>query len=124
MNKESIAFWIPRFVVEARKENGDHYPPQSLYALCCGLLRNLRISKPGVNFFSDPFFCEFQQVLDSQMKTLQATGEFRKRQSDIITTDMESRLWGNRSTGGSNARGSLKHSVLLCWTMLCTSWRG
>ena len=30
MNRESIAFWLPRFVVEARKENSLQYPPNSL----------------------------------------------------------------------------------------------
>ena len=33
-----------------------------------------------VNIFSDALFCEFRQILDSQMKTLQASGNFEKKQ--------------------------------------------
>ena len=28
MNKESLSFWVPRFILEVRKKNGDSYPPK------------------------------------------------------------------------------------------------
>ena len=57
MSAESISFWLPKFVVEARRKNGLHYPPNSLYALCCGLQRYLRSNnRSEVNIFTDSGF--------------------------------------------------------------------
>lgn len=30
--------WLIKFVVEARRKDGQHYPPKSLYMMCVGLL--------------------------------------------------------------------------------------
>ena len=34
---QSIAFWLPKFVAEVRKGNGQPYPPNCLYQISCGL---------------------------------------------------------------------------------------
>ncbi len=100
MDTKSVAFWLPKFVVEARKENGECYPPNSLYAMCCGLMRDLRLKcSPDINIFTDSDFNLFRQVLDSQMKLLQSTGKFEKKQSDIISEEIEDRLWEMRFLG-------------------------
>ena len=42
MNSESLNYWMQRFVLEVRKQDGSEYPPRSLYYIVCGLLRFMR----------------------------------------------------------------------------------
>ena len=44
---------LTRFAVEARKANGEHYPPSSLHQLLCGILRHMREINPQcLNFLN------------------------------------------------------------------------
>ena len=47
--------WLSKFVLEARKGNSDHYPPDTLYCICSGLLRFIRETRPEI-IFKDPTF--------------------------------------------------------------------
>lgn len=76
-----------------KKENGDDYPPNSIYCLCCGLQRSVRNCDVHVNIFTDSEFVKCRQILDSRMKELQASGRFEKQSADFITEEMEDRLW-------------------------------
>ena len=42
MNKGEMNFFMGRFMLEARKQDGSPYPLRSLYLISCGLLRYLR----------------------------------------------------------------------------------
>ena len=35
MQVEDLAYWMSKFVLEARKADGSEYPPKTLYALVC-----------------------------------------------------------------------------------------
>ena len=93
MAVESITFWLPKFVIEVRRADGNHYPPNSIYSLCCALQRSLK-AKDAVDFniFSDVRFNRFRQVLDSEMKRLKATGKFEWKSADVIINKMDDRL--------------------------------
>ncbi len=95
LTAEQMDFWLSRFVLEARKANGQLYPPNSLYQIVCGLLRHLRESnRADVNIFEDKRLEQFRKSLDAEMKRLHATGKFAdKRQAQPITTEQEDRLW-------------------------------
>lgn len=41
MTAESLNFWLIKFVEELCKENGERYPPRSLYSIVCGIQRFL-----------------------------------------------------------------------------------
>ena len=41
MTAESLNFWLTKFVQEICKEDGQRYPPRSLYSIICGLQRHL-----------------------------------------------------------------------------------
>ena len=41
MMAESLNFWLIKFVEELCKENGERYPPRSLYSIVCGIQRFL-----------------------------------------------------------------------------------
>ena len=51
---DKLNYCLSKFVLEARKENGENYPPSKIYSICCGLLRYVREIKPAMNFFKDP----------------------------------------------------------------------
>ena len=52
MTATAINHWLQRFVVEVRKGNGEHYCPDSLHQICCGLQRALRAAgNTDINFF-------------------------------------------------------------------------
>ena len=58
--------WLRVFVTETRAQNGENYPPKTLYALLTGLLRHMRAQNPSYpNFLGrkNPAFAELIVVL-------------------------------------------------------------
>ena len=80
---DQLKYWLSKFVLEARKEYGESYPPNTLHSIYCGLLRC--DIKPAMNFFKDSVFSGFQKTLDSEMKCLSSLyleyGSRKDRQS-------------------------------------------
>ena len=37
MSKADIQHWIVKFVAEVKQKDGNHYPPDTVYQICCGL---------------------------------------------------------------------------------------
>ena len=98
--EESLALWLPKFVVEVRKGNGEPYPPNSLYQICCGLHRSLKAAnRAELNIFDSPRFVLFRDTLDSQMKLLKASGNFETRKAQPITENPEDLLWMKGALG-------------------------
>ena len=42
MSIESLQYWLPKFVLEVRRQDKEYYPPDSLYGICSGLQRCLK----------------------------------------------------------------------------------
>ena len=80
-----LAHWLTNFILEVRKKSGEVYPPNSLYHICCGLMRHVRWSrKPQVDFLKDPEFSDFRASLDAEMKRIQGDGVgSKKKQAEI-----------------------------------------
>ena len=94
MTPVAMNFWLCRFIMEARRQDNNPYPPQTLKGIACGLMRSLKGSdRADINFFSDPIFNQFRDVLDSRMKALAGTGQFVQRKAEIITIEQENLLW-------------------------------
>ena len=71
MSVPAMNHWLGKFVLEVRTKRGKEYCPDSLYQLCCGLLRSLReANRAEVNLLEDPEFAEFRGVLDRQMSKM------------------------------------------------------
>ena len=87
--------WLPLFTLEARKQNGDPYPPETLYHIICGIFRFVRLNgSPQVDFFHDKEFAECRSVLDSEMKRLKSQGVgSKKRKAEPLTVEDEEFLW-------------------------------
>ena len=93
----TIAFWMERFVCEVRKKDtGDDYPPETIYALVVSLQRHIRSigKRPEVDFFQQPAYDNLKRTLDAKMKELTEKGvKSEKKKAEIITEDMEDILW-------------------------------
>ena len=102
MSLESLRYWLPKFVMEVRKVDGSHYPPNTVYQLCCGLARALKSAdRVDIDIFNDSRFVCFRSVLDARMKELKATGKFEVRQAAPISEDVEEVLWQKGVLGDS-----------------------
>ena len=65
---------MQKFVLEIRREDGKEYPPNTLYQICCGIMRHIRKYSHEINFFIQPTFASFKKTLDGEMKRLKANG--------------------------------------------------
>ncbi|CAC5417811.1 unnamed protein product [Mytilus coruscus] len=114
MNAECMNYWLERFVMETRKQNGDEYPPKSLYYIVCGLLRHCRdMNVHDKNFLDqkDGRFAHFRRVLDAKMKDLLSKGLGTKvRRADPVSDDDEEKLWANGVFGTTNS-STLQYTV-------------
>ncbi|XP_051867999.1 uncharacterized protein LOC127568373 [Pristis pectinata] len=95
---DELNFWLCRFVLEVRRQDGSEYPPNSLRLLCCSILRHLRENcrRSDIDFFNKlkPDFAEFRTTLDNRMKQLQRLGiGLVRKQAQPYTEDDEERLW-------------------------------
>ena len=93
------------FVTEIRRKDGEEYPTQTLYELCCSLQRAARFAGlSSLNLFEDPQLQKFQLTLDAEMKCLASKGKGVKKPAQPITCEEEERLWHLRLLGDHNAQ--------------------
>ncbi len=125
--KQEMDFWLSKFILEVRKAIGDEYPPNSLYSICCGMMRYIREVKPEVNFFISPVFTGLKRTLDGEMKRLRALGQGvkRKRAEPITTINEEDAMWEKGLLGCSSPQSLLDTLVYLIGISFCSSnWTG
>ena len=105
MQVDSMKFWLPKFVLEIRRRDGAHYPPDTLYAIRTGLNRCLKSAdRADINIFTDPGFICFKEMLDTEMKQLKATGNYQRKKAEVVKSQHEDLLWekgllGERAVG-------------------------
>ena len=94
MTTKELAFWLPRFVAEARKQDGCVYSSNTLYQIVCGIQRHLQENGTNVNFFVDNEFTLLRSVLDNEMKETRGKGVgVKKKEALPITEEQENILW-------------------------------
>ena len=87
-------FWLAKFILEVRRRDGKSYSGETLYQICCGLLRLLKeADRAEVNILSSPLFCNFHASLDARMKEIKATGQHKVKKAEVITEEQEDCLW-------------------------------
>ena len=102
MPTSQLSYWLIRFVLEARKRNGEPYPPNSLHHIVMGVVRHLRWCGRSLDVIKDVEFQEFRATLDSEMKRLQSAGlGSSKRQAEVISVEEEETLWHKGFLGDS-----------------------
>ena len=88
-----LTVWTPRFMLEVRNKDGEHYQPNTLYSLVMGLQRQLRGAR-CVNLLTDARFFQVHQVLDSEMWRLHGQGlGVKVKKAEPLTNDDEDALW-------------------------------
>jgi len=94
MSKQAMNFWLGKFVFEVRRKDGRPYSPDTLYQICCALLRLLReVDRADVNILADLMFSQFRFTLDTCMKELKSTDNYQVKKAEILTKEHEDTLW-------------------------------
>ncbi len=113
--KSQLDYWLCKFVLGIRRKDGQPYPPQTLYQICCGLLRYVRDLHPEINFLKDAQFAGFQRTLDGEMKRLRSLGlGVKKQQAEPIEVHEENQLWEKHLLGSHTPKALLDTMVYLC----------
>ena len=102
---EIVAKYLRLFVLEARRIDGQHYPPSTIRALLCGLQRVMQASKVPFNFFDkgDQRFRELHLTLDTVSSELHRNGIGATRNSaQVISTQDEELFWDKGCLGISS----------------------
>ncbi len=48
----AMKIWLPKLVLEMRRRDGDHYPPDTLYGICTALNHSLkRVNRADTKYF-------------------------------------------------------------------------
>ena len=81
------------FIVEIRKENGEQYPPSSMYDLISGLSLYLERKHGFTNKLVSGAFRSVRNTLDNIMKERTAEGVGGRPERDPILEEHEQVLW-------------------------------
>ena len=108
MPPDDLAYWMGKFVLEVRKQDGKEYPPKSLYALVCCIKRHFEengIYNINPLCSTNDRFGDFRRTLDAEMKRLHGMGlGTTSKQAEPITPDEEALLWSSEQFGTHNAQ--------------------
>ena len=115
---------MQKFVLEIRCEDGKEYPPNTLYKICCGIMRYIQTFSPKINFFSQPTFASFKKTLDGEMKCLKANGAgiHIKRAQPHDMQEEEARrgtTLGESDFRQSFTTNSTRHYAIHVWHIFC-----
>ncbi|CAC5392748.1 unnamed protein product [Mytilus coruscus] len=97
LSAEELDFWLTKFVVEVKRQDGTEYPADSLRLLCTALWRHLRDTcrRYDLNPFNkeNPKFATFQHTLDGKMKDIERVNPHVPKRAEPITAEEENKLW-------------------------------
>ena len=101
--QENLNYWIAKFIMECRKEDGSRYPRNSLVSLIAGLQQSLRENGHTIDFFKNDNFGHLRSCLDAAMKiSTQNNIGVHVNQSEVISQSEEEHLWMNGLLGDRN----------------------
>ena len=113
LTKENLQHSLCRFVPEVTKRKGDGlYPGKTLYQMIVAIQKYLWINKLKWKLVEGAEFDDLKTVLDNVMKErTQANIGVVTKQAELITYDMERKLWDKGVLGESNP-DQLRNTVL------------
>jgi len=113
MLASDLDYLLQDFIVSARKENKEPYPPSSLRSIISGIIAYFRnnFNRPW-DFFKDREFSESRKVLDAKMRELTRNGVgLNKKKAAPISVKTEEEMWNQGILGEDNPR-KLMNTVL------------
>ena len=120
VTNEELNHWLARFIVEVRNRNGERYPGTTLYSICAGIQRYIRekravsSSQNSLDIYKLPEFSYFRSVFDSILKELHQQGIGNtKKQAQVITVEVEERMWSNDILGDDTPE-KLLNTLIYC----------
>lgn len=102
-NPEQLNFWVPKFLYEIRKKNGDRYPGNTLVSILSGLQALINAAQNvNINFFNSTNK-KITNALDTNMKISAKSGVgLHKNSSEVISRQEEETLWEAGQLGSDN----------------------
>ena len=123
---DRLNYWLSRFMVEARRADGQPYPATTIYQLLSGLLRYARSkTKDCPNFLDkkDSRFSELSGTCESMARQLREQGVGANiKHAQVITPEEEDKLWDSGAMGIFNPKVLLR-TVFLCRQSILSSRR-
>ena len=120
---ELLCSCLCKYVMETRKESGEHYPPKTILNLLSGLLRYMRDNKKeAFNIMDDenPVFIQLHTVLDSFFRVLHNDGvETKPNRSEVISQEEEELLWNKGVMGTDTPQKLLNAIFFYCGLNFC-----
>ena len=111
------------YVTETRSKAGKPYPPKTVYALLCGILREMNVANSDYpNFLSkeDPSFRMFHVTLDNYFKLLRSDGiGSTSPHTEGISMDEENTLWDSGVLNVESPLGLLRAVLYFCRKCFC-----
>lgn len=100
MTPEELNSTLALFILEARKANGEKYPPKTLHGIVAAIQHYLKREGREFKFFTNPIFSKLMGSLDAAMKQVSAEGlGSAKRQAQVISLEEEELLWSKGILG-------------------------
>lgn len=98
-----LNYWLSRFVVEVRREDGQQYPPTTISNLLAGLYRECRkYDRNCPNFMNrkDPMFKELSGALQVRYRELREAGVGAVvKHAAVVSSEEEDALWVSKVIG-------------------------
>ena len=111
---DKLNFWLPRFINEVRRTDGNAYPPRTFHQLLAGIQRSMLEKNHCLPKFldrSNPVFHPIHGACDSVYHDLHCSGVgVRVRHTPIILEEEEAKLWEYGLLGVDNPK-SLQRAV-------------
>ena len=122
-NKALLNEWLCVYIVETRSHSGERYPPKTIHALLCGILREMRVKNSEYSNFTskdDPEFNKFQATLDNLFKQLRYDGVGADSSlTEGITSEDETKLWSSGVLNVETPIGLLNTVFYYCGKCFC-----
>ena len=110
----SLNDWMCKFIIEVRRKDGNEYPANTLYQICCGIMRHVKEYCPSINFFTQPEFHATKKTLDGEMKRIKSSGQTHIKQAEPLTFDDEKLLWEKGLLGSGSPHILLGTMIFMC----------
>lgn len=100
------------FIQEARKANGEKYPPKTLHGIIAAIQHYLKFKGKESQFFNDPVFARLMGSLNAAMKEASAEGLGNStKKAEVISIEEEELLW-SKAILGEQAPQQLLDTIL------------